>query len=457
MDPSALPPGPRGPMAVQIAQWLRDPLGYLDRAYAQFGPIFTMPQPGTPLVLISGAGPTETLFTDRRLALPGESELRPLLGDRAVLLLSGREHRDRRRILMPPFAGGTMLAWGNAIQAMTRDCMAARERAGGGTNVRDLMQEITLNVMLQIVFGDHEGPRRQKLRRDVTDRMLFSSTVGAVLALWLPILQTRRWPAWRRTLDAQTACDQAFFAEIAADRAAPGNAPTVLRILLEATDETGAPLPDSDIRDELMTMMVAGHENTATALSWAIYWVNRYPAVLARLRDELEALGEDADPIAVAKLPYLEAVCNETLRIFPPVMMTLGRIAEEAMEIGGHPIPAGTFLRSSIYLTHQDPAVFPDPKRFDPDRFLGASFHKFALQPFGGGGRKCIGAGFALFEMKLILAEMVRHWDVRLSDRPLRAVRRTGLLAPDTSFTIHPTPRPARPPAPVRETQPCAA
>lgn len=434
--PAALPPGPTSPAIVQLAAWLRDPLGFLDTMHARYGPIFTMRQPAAPLVVVSGAEATETLFTDRRFALPGDTELRSLLGERAVLLLSGREHKERRRILMPPFAGGALLAWARAIQEMTAQCMANASAPGGAINVRNLMQEITLNVMLQIVFGAHAGERRQKLRRDVTDRMAFSSRPAALLALWIGALQTRAWPAWRRTLDSQAACDEAFFTEIEAARNTPGGEPTILSILLEATDEERRPLPDADVRDELMTMMVAGHENTATALAWALYWVNRYPEVASRLRLEIDGLGDDPDPVEVARLPYLEAVCCETLRIYPPVMMTLCRVPEEPVEIGGHVLPPKVMVRSSIYLTHRDPDVFPDPARFDPDRFLDPPKQKFAFQPFGGGGRRCIGARFAMFEMKIILAELVRGWDVALPAKPLRAVRRTGLLAPETDFSV---------------------
>ena len=450
-----LPPGPTSPAFFQVASWLRDPLGFLDRVRERYGPVFTMQQPDGPLVIVSGAAATETLFTDRRFALPGEHELRLLLGERAVLLLTGREHKERRRILMPPFASGALHAWARAIQTMTVQCMAEAAHASGPINVRDLMQEITLNVMLQIVFGTHEGERRQKLRRDVSDRMLLSARPGAVLALWATGLQTRKWPAWRRTLDSQAACDEAFFAEIAAARAAPDDAPTIMRILLDATDEDGQPLPDIDIRDELMTMMVAGHENTATALCWALYWVHRHPEIAARIRDEIATLGPNPDPLEIARLPYLEAVCNETLRIYPPVMMTLCRVPEEPIEIGGHIIPAGVTVRSSIYLTHRDPEYFPDPARFDPDRFLTGTRPKFAFEPFGGGGRKCVGAGFALFEMKIILAELVRGWDVTLPAKPLRAVRRTGLLAPDIGFAVRVSPRTQT--ASGTEASPCAA
>jgi cytochrome P450 len=450
-----LPPGPALPGPVQIGWWLRDPLGFLDWAYRRHGPIFTLRQPGQPLVLVSGAEANRVLFTDKRLALPGEEELKTLLGDRNVLLLSGAEHRERRRILMPWFTGAMLSDWADAIGEMTRICMAAAVETAGARamNVRDLMQEITLNVMLQITFGSHGGETRQRLRRDVSDRMLFSSRPGAVLALWLRPLQRRAWGPWRRALDAQASCDRAFFAEIAAAQARQGSEHTILNVLVHATTEDGAPLPDADIRDELMTLMVAGHENTATALCWALYWVNRDPALRARLEAEIAALGPDPDPIVLTKLPFLDAVCQETLRLYPPVMMTLTRVPQEPIPIGGHVIPAGAAIRSSIYLTHRDPAVYPDPERFLPERFLGekAPDNKFAFMPFGGGGRRCLGANFAVFELKIILAEIIRGWSVTLPDAPVLPVRRTGLLAPDTRFAVRASARTLSPSPPSSE------
>ena len=457
-----LPPGPSLPGPVQTAWWLRDPLGFLDRAYERHGPIFTLRQPGRPLVVVSGAEANRILFTDKRLALPGEEELKTLLGDRNVLLLSGGEHRERRRILMPWFTGTMLSDWADAISRMTQVCMtkAVGEAGDRPINVRDLMQEITLNVMLQITFGSHAGDERQRLRQEVSNRMLFSSKPGALLALWLPVLQTRSWPPWRRALEAQAGCDRAFFAEIAAARARQGSEHTILNVLLNATTEDGVPLPDGDIRDELMTLMVAGHENTATALCWALYWVNRDPARLSRVQEEIASLGPDPDPIAITKLPFLDAVCQETLRLYPPVMMTLMRVPQEPIPIGGHLIPAGAVVRSSIYLTHRDPDVFPDPERFLPERFLGegAPDNKFAFMPFGGGGRRCLGANFAVFELKIILAEIVRGWSVALPAKPVRPVRRTGLLAPDTSFAVRASER-AFPtaPRPTEKDSLCAA
>lgn len=434
----ALPTGPSAPRLIQLLRWLRDPLGFLDQCAQRFGGIFTLPFLPGPTVIVSGGTANEVLFTDRRLSLPGEEELKTLLGERNTLLLSGREHKERRRILMPWFTGTTLADWGEDIRAMTRECLnrTVADIGKNPINVRDLMQEITLNVMLQIVFGSHEGPRRQKLRRDVTERMLSVTRPGFIAALWTPMLQKPWWGPWTRSVKAQQACDEAFYAEIANARANPTQGRTLLNILINATSLEGDPLPDRDIRDELMTLMVAGHENTATALSWAAYWIHRNPSLLGELLAELDSLPADADAIAISRLPMLEAVCHETMRLYPPVMMTLLRVAEEPIEMGDHLLPVGTPIRSSIYLTHRDPSIYADPDTFRPSRFIGKDYGKFSYMPFGGGGRRCLGASFAVFEMKLIIAEMLRGWSVRLPDRRVRPVRRTGLLAPDTRFSV---------------------
>ncbi len=434
----ALPAGPGAPGIILLMRWLRDPLRFLDHCAQRFGGTFTLPFLPGPTVIVSGAAANEALFTDRRLSLPGEEELKTLLGERNTLLLSGREHKERRRILMPWFTGTTLADWGEDIRSMTRACLnrIVADAGKDPVNVRDLMQEITLNVMLQIVFGNHEGPRRQKLRRDVTERMLSVTRPGFVAALWQPLLQKPWWRPWTRSLKAQQACDEAFYAEMAEARANPSQARTLLNILINATTLEGDPLPDIDIRDELMTLMVAGHENTATALSWAVYWINRDPALLGELLAELDSLPADADAMSISRLPLLEAVCHETMRLYPPVMMTLLRVAEEPVEIGGHLLPVGTPIRSSIYLTHRDPVLYADPETFRPSRFLGKDLGKFSYMPFGGGGRRCLGASFAVFEMKLIIAEILRGWSLRLPDMRVRPVRRTGLLAPDTRFSV---------------------
>lgn len=444
-----LPPGPTAPPLVQFAKWLRDPLRYLDGVYAEYGGMFTMRLPGVgPMVIVSHPDTIKALFVQPEIDAPGDEELKVLLGENSVLLLTGPPHKQRRRLLMPPFNGSRMTVWGQAILDMT-ESIVEHWRPGTRINVRDEMQEITLNVMLQIVFGDHGSDRRQQLRRDVGDRMLYGSKLSAVLPLWMPFLRPFA-KGWQDSMAAEKACDDAFYAEIRECRARsdPEEA-SVLAMLCRATDETGRALEDHEIRDELMTLMVAGHENTASALSWLIYWLGTYPEMRERIEAELDGLGPDPDPLAVAKLPYLEAVCNETLRYYPPVMLTMRRLIREPVEIEGVRLEPGTKIWGSIYLAHRRPEIYPDPAKFDPDRFLGWKPSLFEFIPFGGGHRRCIGMAFAIYEMKLIIAAILRTSRLSLVDgQDVKPKRRTGLLAPDIRFEVNvdAVGRPATPP-----------
>ena len=432
-----LPDGPRTLAILQFSKWLRDPLGFMSEAHRQFGDIFTMRLPGIgPMVIVSDPQAIKQLFTQPEIASPGDEELKVLLGENSVLLLSGAAHKERRRLLMPPFNGSRMTIWGQAILDMTTE--AARNFMDGERiNVRDVMQEITLNVMLQIVFGTHDSGRRQQLRRDVGDRMLLASKMSAVLPLWLPFLRPIS-KGWKESQRAEEACDRAFYAEITECRTRNDpEEPTVLAMLCQATDEAGRKLTDVEIRDELMTLMVAGHENTATALSWLVYWLGRDLAMLKRVREELASLGDAPDPMALAKLPYLDALCHETLRYYPPVMLTMRRIVKDPVEIGGHSLEPGTKIWGSVYLAHRRAEVYSDPDAFRPDRFMDKKFSQTEFIPFGGGHRRCIGMAFALFEMKLILAGLLSACDLELlDDKPLLPKRRTGLLAPDIGFEV---------------------
>ncbi|MEB3322372.1 MAG: cytochrome P450 [Synechococcaceae cyanobacterium] len=203
----------------------------------------------------------------------------------------------------------------------------------------------------------------------------------------------------------------------------------ILSLLMAARDEAGAPLRDDELRDELMTLLVAGHETTATALTWALYWIHLQPDIRERLLHEARAAGEGLDPAAIARLPYLQAVISETLRIHPVGMLTFPRVACRPVELDGHTLPPETIVMGSIHLAHRRPSVYPEPERFDPDRFLNRSYSPYEFLPFGGGSRRCIGMAFALYEMKLALHTILEGPALRLPQGlEVRPVRR-GLTA----------------------------
>ena len=216
--------------------------------------------------------------------------------------------------------------------------------------------------------------------------------------------------------------------EIAARRDAPGE--DILSLMLAARYDDGEAMTDPQIRDELLTLLAAGHETTAIALAWAMYWLHRDPAALERLRAELATLGDEPDPEAIAQLPYLEAVCNETLRLYPIVPLA-PRTLRQPMTLGEHEIPAGVNVGACTVLVHRHPALYPDPDSFRPERWLARKFAAWEFTPFGGGIRRCIGAAFAVYEMKQVLAAILPRHRLRLADdAAIGPARRNITLGP---------------------------
>ncbi len=200
---------------------------------------------------------------------------------------------------------------------------------------------------------------------------------------------------------------------------------------MSARDESGQPMTEAELRDELRTLLMAGHESTASAIAWAFYWIHQLPEVKQKLLEELDALGPEPDPSAIAKLPYLSAVCSETLRLYPVFWFTFARILKAPLTIMGYEFEPGTFLLPCVYLTHHRPDLYPEPKRFKPERFLERQFSPYEYLPFGGGNRRCLGYAFALFEMKLVLAAVLSQMNLSLTNtRPVRPVRRGVVFTP---------------------------
>jgi unspecific monooxygenase len=202
--------------------------------------------------------------------------------------------------------------------------------------------------------------------------------------------------------------------------------------MMAARDEAGEPMTDVELRDELITLLVAGHETTATALAWAFYWIHHLPQVREKLLQELDTLGDNPDPNTIFRLPYLNAVCSETLRLYPVAMLALNRVVKSPIQIGGYQFEPGILLIPCIHLTHQREDLYPEPKQFKPERFLERQFAPYEYVPFGGGNRRCIGMAFALFEMKLVLATVLSRWQLELTDsKPVQPVRSGALLRPE--------------------------
>jgi cytochrome P450 len=403
--------------AVQTAIWSRKAQWMLEQSRARFGRMFALKiaYEGD-WVIVSDPELVKQVFTgDPRIFHAGEGNqvLRPVLGENSVLVLDEKPHMSQRRLLLPPFHGERMQAYG---EQMTE--IAAREieswPTGTPCKLRPRMQAITLEIILETVFGIRGGERMARLR-DVLREFLDLTTNPLLLA---PLLlvgpeRIRRVSAFRRRVDR---VDELIFREITERRAVEDLAERedILSMLVSARHEDGSPMSDTEIRDELLTLLVAGHETTATALSWAMERLVRHPEKLERLRDEAFA-GEDA---------YLTATIQETLRLRPVIVIVIRKLTEP-VELGGYELPAGASVTPSIHLIHRDPEIYPEPERFLPERFLDDPPGTYTWIPFGGGVRRCLGASFAQFEMAVVLRELVKRYEVRpAKPAPERSFRR---------------------------------
>lgn len=415
---------------------------------ASFGDLFTL-RIGyglAPLVYCSDPEGLRVLLSQDEgpaITAPGDLNgiFEPLLGPQSVIGLSGDPHRRMRQLLMPPFHGERMRSYGEAISAI---CQSEADQWTPGTaiEVRPAMQLITMRTILRTVFGLRQGPRMDLLEERLVEMLEMFNQPWMTLPLYFRLLQRDLGPSspWGRFLRQKEAIDALLYEEIAERRRqADSQRDDILSLLLDARDPEGHPLTDGELRDELLTLLVAGHETTATALSWALYWLATRPEVQERLRQELlDARTAAADPQELNTLlrqPYLQAVCNETLRIHPVGMLTFPRRLETSLILAGHHLEAGTVVMGCIYLAHRRPAVFSDPEHFDPDRFLSGSFGPTTFLPFGSGSRRCIGMAFAMFEMKVVLRHLVERFVVELdpsTPQPVHAVRRglTSGLSP---------------------------
>jgi cytochrome P450 family 135 len=396
------PPGPRMPRALQTAIWSRQAQWMLGQCRVRFGRLFTIriAYEGTWVVLADPEAVKQVFTGDPRVFHAGEGNdiLRPILGENSVLVLDEKPHIGQRRLLLPPFHGERMQAYG---EKMTE--IAAREieswPTGTPYKLRPRMQAMTLEIIIETVFGVHDKERLDPLREALRD-FLDLTTNPAVL---LPVLmvgpdRVRSIPAFRRRLDR---VDELIHREIAERRAATDleQRDDVLSMLVAARHEDGSPMSEAEIRDELLTLLVAGHETTATALAWAVERLTRHPEKLERLR--AEAIAAEADA-------YLTATIQETLRL-RPVIVAVVRKLTEPVEIGGYELPAGAKVTPSIHLIHRDPEIYPEPDRFLPERFLDNPPGTYTWIPFGGGIRRCLGAAFAQFEMQVVLRELVKR------------------------------------------------
>jgi cytochrome P450 len=419
---ATLPPGPRAPAAVQTAGLIGRPVSFFERSRRRFGDTFSARVLGLgPIVFISDPPSLKRLFgADRRNTIaPGRNiVLAPVLGQRSLLLLEGDEHLRRRKLMLPPFHGERMRAY-EQVMARATERELDSWPVGRPFPLHPRMQSITLEVILSAVFGVEDDERRQDLRRNLVGIL---ATTRSPRAIGMTVDRLRRLPAYRRTRRMLAETDRILLAEIDERRADPDLASRddILSLLVGARFEDGSAMSDTELRDQLITLLLAGHETTATGLAWSFDLLFRAPDKLERLRAELADRGHD----------YLDAVVEETLRI-RPVVPWVGRKLSAPTELGGYELPEETVVMAAIYLAHTRPDVYPEPDVFRPERFLNDSPDTYAWIPFGGGTRRCIGAAFAQLEMRVVLSTVLAQAELGpAGDRPEPIVRRNVTLSP---------------------------
>jgi cytochrome P450 len=452
-----LPPSLPIPAALQSLLWIRRPTQMMDFWSRQYGSAFRLELLPFTINMFSDADAIRTIFSakgDEMHAGYVNRVLRVLVGDSSVLLLDGPEHMRQRKLLLPSFHGERMRWYGEIMAEITRAAIA-KFPTGSVFSLHPHTQQITLQIILRTVFGADEGAELTGLQRQI-ERLLSVAEHRLAFATMIylsrrPELEQREPFRW--LLRNRDRTDEMLYRQIAARRADPraGERHDVLAMLMKARDEDGEPMTDRELRDELMTALAAGHETTATSLAWAVERIASNPHVLARLQAELQAAGGvNASPERIAGLPYLDATIKEVMRV-RPVVPAIGRKLVEPAEIGGYSMPAGTIVGACIYLAHRDPKNYPNPEEFRPERFLGTPTDPVTWLPFGGGIRRCIGAQFATYELKIVLGVLLAHCDFELAQKsPVRAVRRAVTLVPEHGTRVRLVARRMREPAEQR-------
>jgi cytochrome P450 len=455
MVTSAYPAGPRQLPLVNMVRFFYAPLPMLDALAARYGTVFSLrlPRRREPMVFFAEPAAVRDLWTgDPEVLRAGEAAeiLRAVLGENSLLLLDGERHLRERRLLLPPFHGERMRAYGDVMRDATLHAIADWP-IGRAFPVHPSMQAITLEVIMRAIFGveqeDKLAPLRDALVRWTT---LGTTRLGNALLLLTPPSQaarirnlaTRGWGRllpWASLTRAQLDTD-ARVRELIVARRRGGTTgrQDVLSMLIDARDEHGGAMTDDELHDEMLTLLVAGHETTATTLAWTLHYLVQHPAHLARVAAEVREVVGDGPvrPDDGERLVWLDAAIKETLRLMPIVPL-IGRVLARPTRIGGVDLPAGVAVAGAIYLVHRRADLWPEPKRWDPARFVGKKPDPTHYFPFGGGTRRCLGMAFASYEMKIVLATVLAQLDLEAApDHRVRLVRRAITVAPSGGMPI---------------------
>jgi cytochrome P450 len=432
---------------MQTIGWWSRPISFLERGRASYGKRFTVRLLGTPpFVMLSDPDEIKAVFTAPPEVLhPGEGAriLEPVVGANSVILLDESDHLEQRKLMLPAFHGEKMERL-SALMTQVAEAEAERWPKNEPIALHPRLQALTLEIVLRAVFGLDEGNRLVALRQQLTDILAFGARPQSLLPFMQRSFGGRG--GWARFVRRRAEADQLIFDLISERRREDAEREDVLSMLLAARHEDGSPMSPQELRDELMTLLVAGHETTASELAWAFERLTREPAVLGRLVAEIDAGDGEA---------YLTATIQETLRRRPVLPNAAPRLVKQPIEIGGWTYQPGVCLVPNAYLVQHDPEIYPEPYAFRPERFLDESPGTYTWIPFGGGRRRCLGASFAMVEMRLVLHSLLSRYEVGHGGGELELSRRRAItLSPRHGA---PTVLRAREPFPATESSVPAA
>lgn len=439
---------------IQTLQLIANPINFFDNHAKKYGNTFSLRVLGInspPVVFFSSPQAINDCF-----AIPAQKldfkkathVFKPLFGSDSIVFQEGKSHNRQRQLLMPPFHGDRLKSYGDTICNITNN-VTGDWKPGNIVSMQEVMPDITLQIILQVVFGITPGERYEKLIKlltalldDIT-KPLFSS-----LFFFPPLQQDLgKWSPWGNYLKRREEIDTLIYAEISERRASNDSnnnlGEDILSLLMSASDEDGEKLTDKELRDQLVSLLLLGYETTSGVLAWLFYMIHSHSEVKDKLINELQSLDNNLDnlnknyPEKIVQLPYLTAVCSETMRLHPIALICTPRMAVDKVEVAGDKFDSGTVLVPCIYLAHRQETTYQQPDKFIPERFLDRKFSAFEYLPFGGGYRGCIGSAFAVYEMKLILATILQKFELELVDKkPAKPIRRGITIVPSGGVSM---------------------
>lgn len=437
-----LPAGPRSALLATL-DLIRDPYEAQRKLRRRYGDVMLFPALNGQVVLGLTPSFAKAIFTadPEHFGSWATDTLIAVVGRESLLVSEGERHKRDRKLLTPPFHGARMRAYGEQIRALARTHFEARLTPLAMVNTHGMATKITIDVILGTVFGVSHERSYDEGRAILNDIIAdFSPAILFTKRLHLPF-----FPPWRRYLATRARFNRWLKEQIANARKRASESQqkdeSVLGLMLDARYDDGSSMADEEIAMQLLTLLIAGHETTSISIAWAVHWLLHHPNALARVRGEIDALGPDADPEAIAKLPYLSAVCDETLRLHPivtEVLRTVRKPLRVPMPDGKDiEVPVGVGVGVGIATIHEDPSIYGDPHAFRPERFFSRKYGPFEYLPFGGGHRRCIGAAFAQYEMKIVLATLMTEWNIELMrGAPEKPIRRNVTMAPQYGVPI---------------------